>query len=69
MVGTELMAAPILNSTLDSAGVYFPKGTWFELSTWRKVQSESDPPRRRIVYTPIEGGLPMYLREGKLFAE
>lgn len=37
MVGTELMAAPILNSTLDSAGVYFPKGSWYDLQTWKKV--------------------------------
>ena len=37
MLGKELMAAPILNSTLNSAGIYFPKGAWFELSTWKKV--------------------------------
>jgi len=31
------MAAPILNESMETAGVYFPQGSWIDLRDGRRI--------------------------------
>lgn len=64
MVGEALMAAPILNQTMETAGIYFPKGSWHDFLTGRLAQAAEDRPRIRIVHSPMFGTIPLFIRGG-----
>lgn len=58
------MAAPILNESMETAGVYFPKGAWMDLRDGRRIQAEVDKARVRIIHSPMNGTMPIFLRNG-----
>jgi alpha-glucosidase len=59
LVGTDLLAAPVLQEDQVARAVHFPPGAWRELPTGERFVG----PLRALVATPLDL-LPLYAREG-----